>query len=68
MTDGVTPFALAPGGCAPYIPFLDPVTRFLLSHASAEGEKALANLLDSERIRPITTDDKTLVWALRTTG
>jgi hypothetical protein len=68
MTDGVTPFALAPGGRAPYLPFFDPVTRFLLSHSNAEGEKALANLLDSERIRPITADDKTFLWALRTIG
>jgi hypothetical protein len=68
MTDGVTPFALSPGGRGPYIPFLDPVTRYLLSHSSAEGEKALANLLDSERVRPITADDKTFLWAVRNTG
>jgi hypothetical protein len=39
-----------------------------MSHSVAEGEEALINLLDSEQIRPITADDKTLLWGLRVSG
>jgi hypothetical protein len=65
MSDGVTPFALAPGGTRLYPPFFEPVSRFLEIHSREEGERALAATLGRDAIRAITGDDKTFVWALR---
>jgi hypothetical protein len=65
MSDGVTPFALAPGAEAPHEPFFGPLSRYLAGHTSEEGHKALAATLERDAIRRITGDDKTLVWALR---
>jgi hypothetical protein len=65
MSDGVTPFALAPGAVAPHEPFFGPLSRYLASHTSEEGQRALAATLEQDAIRRITGDDKTLVWALR---
>jgi hypothetical protein len=65
MSDGVTPFALAPGASAPHEPFIGPLSRYLRSHTQEEGRKALAVTFEKDAIRRITGDDKTLVWALR---
>ena len=65
MSDGVTPFALAPGEVGPHAPFFDPVSKFLVSHSREEGELALIATLEKDLIRRITGDDKTLVWAVR---
>ena len=65
MSDGVTPLALASG--KPYAPFLDPLSRFLSEHSQEEGAAALAATLEEDAIRRITGDDKTLVWAIRST-
>jgi hypothetical protein len=65
MSDGVTPFALAPGAAAPYEPFFGPLSRYLMSHTQEEGRRALAATFETKAIRRITGDDKTLVWALR---
>jgi hypothetical protein len=65
MSDGVTPFALSSGAAGPYLPFFDPLSRFLAGQRSEEGEIALAATLAKDAIRRITGDDKTLLWALR---
>lgn len=65
MSDGVTPFALAKGGEAPFLPFLDPVSRFLRDCDPETGHAALVELLERDALRAITGDDKSLVWARR---
>jgi hypothetical protein len=66
MSDGVTPFALDKGQLAPFPPFFVPLSKFLAEHDREEGERAITTILARDAIRPITGDDKTLVWALRT--
>lgn len=66
MSDGVTPFALGKGQLAPFPPFFDPLCKFLAEHNREDGERAIATILARDAIRPITGDDKTFVWALRT--
>jgi hypothetical protein len=65
MSDGVTPFALGPGATEPHIPFIAPLSRFLITQPRDQGEKALAATLEKDALRRITSDDKTLLWALR---
>ena len=65
MSDGVTPFALAPGALGPHVPFLDPLSKFLASQPIEIGRTSLAETFEKEAVRRITGDDKTLVWALR---
>lgn len=65
MSDGVMPFALAKGALAPFLPFFDPLSKFLATHSREEGEQGIAAILERDAIRQITGDDKTLVWALR---
>lgn len=65
MTDGVTPFALAKGGGAPFLPFLEPVSRFLRDSDAETGHAALVELLERDALRAISGDDKSLVWARR---
>jgi serine/threonine protein phosphatase PrpC len=65
MSDGVTPFALAKGGSAPFLPFLEPVSRFLQDSDAETGHAALVELLERDALRAISGDDKSLVWARR---
>lgn len=65
MSDGVSPFAMGPGGKEPHLPFLKPLSAYFSSHDDAANRDALVNTLQSDRIRPITGDDKTLLWAMR---
>lgn len=68
MSDGVTPFALAKGAQAPFAPFFAPITKFLATRTREDGEKALEGLLNREAIRPISGDDKTFVWAMKSSN
>lgn len=61
MSDGVTDLGLK--GAEPFMPFFEPIGRFLAQASREEGEKALEATLDSEAVRERTLDDKTLVWA-----
>jgi hypothetical protein len=61
MSDGVTELGLK--GAEPFMPFFDPIGRFLATASREEGELALRATLDSEAARGRTGDDKTLVWA-----
>ena len=65
MTDGVTDVGLKQMGdrLEPFMPFFEPIDRFLGQADRAAGEQALSATLDSEPVRAKTTDDKTLVWA-----
>jgi hypothetical protein len=63
MTDGCMPFALAKGGAAPYEPFIGPLSRYLSSVDEQLGRTALEQTLQSENLRRITSDDKTIIWA-----
>jgi hypothetical protein len=65
MSDGVTDLALSQrgGGTEPFLPFFEPIGKFLAGASREEGETALAATLDSAAVRERTTDDKTLVWA-----
>lgn len=65
MSDGVTPFALASGGSAPFPPFFEPLSEYLVNHNRDEREIAIKTILERDDIRRITGDDKTLVWAHR---
>jgi hypothetical protein len=61
MSDGVTELGLK--GSEPFMPFFEPIGRFLAGAGREEGEKALTATLDSDAVREKTNDDKTLVWA-----
>jgi len=65
MSDGVTPFALSRGGGAPFLPFFEPVSRFLQDSDPETGHAALVELLERDALRAISGDDKSLVWARR---
>lgn len=65
MSDGVTEVALKSTGEGPepFMPFFDPIARFLAGADRVAGEEALAATLDGDAIRSRIDDDKTLVWA-----
>lgn len=65
MSDGVTDVGLKnhSSGPQPFMPFFEPIGRFLAGAGREEGEKALTATLDSDAVREKTNDDKTLVWA-----
>ncbi|QWP76213.1 protein phosphatase 2C domain-containing protein [Lysobacter sp. K5869] len=65
MSDGAMPFAMARGNAELYAPFIDPVSRYLASVDEAEGSRALHGTLADPRTHGITSDDKTLLIALR---
>lgn len=61
MSDGVTELGLK--GAEPFMPFFEPIGRFLAQASREDGERALEATLDSDAVRERTADDKTLVWA-----
>ncbi|MBX3564116.1 MAG: protein phosphatase 2C domain-containing protein [Sphingomonas sp.] len=65
MTDGVTDIGLKNRGSGPepFMPFFEPIGRFLAQAGRAEGERALIGTLDTPAVRERSNDDKTLVWA-----
>jgi len=65
MSDGAMPFAMARGNAALYAPFIDPVSRYLATVDEDEGSRALHGTLADPRTHGITSDDKTLLIALR---
>ncbi len=66
MSDGAMPFVMARGVGDVYRPFVDPVLAYLRAASEADGCAALAATLDDPRTRTITSDDKTLLVAIRT--
>lgn len=67
MSDGVTPMAMSKGCAGPFENFVRPVVGFLKGADTETGEAALVNTLSAENVRAVTGDDKTFLWALRTT-
>jgi len=65
MSDGVTDLGLRQRGRGPepFLPFFEPISRFLGSTPRDEGERALGATLDTPAARERSQDDKTLVWA-----
>lgn len=64
MSDGAMPFVMAKGHAGFHLPFIEPVTRFLLANDEATGSAALAGTLSDPRTYQITGDDKALLLAL----
>ena len=65
MSDGAMPFAMQKGNAGLYRPFMEPVERYLRTVDEAAGSRALHGTLDDPRTHGITSDDKTLLIALR---
>ncbi len=65
MSDGAMPFAMAKGNAGLYRPFIEPVCRYLRSVEPGPGSQALHGTLADPRTHGITSDDKTLLIALR---
>jgi len=65
MSDGVTDLGLRRNGHGPepFLPFFEPISRFLDGAPRDEGEQALGATLDTPAARARSQDDKTLVWA-----
>ncbi len=65
MSDGPAPFAVNKSKTAFYLPFIEPVMRFLRAAPQTEGCLALKNLLENEKTHHITGDDKSLLLAFK---
>lgn len=65
MSDGAMPFAMDKGNTGLFKPFIEPVARYLASVGEDDGSRALFGTLDDPRTHGITSDDKTLLIALR---
>ncbi|MGH8079306.1 MAG: PP2C family serine/threonine-protein phosphatase [Lysobacter sp.] len=65
MSDGAMPFAMEKNNAGLFKPFFEPVARYLASVDEESGSRALHGTLDDPRTHGITSDDKTLLIALR---
>jgi len=65
MSDGAMPFVLDRSRRAFFPPFIEPVRRHLAGRSTVEGSAALLGVLQDPRTLDITSDDKTLVLAMR---
>ncbi len=63
MSDGAQSFAMEKKNAGLYMPFIEPVERFLLGVDETDGNDALAATLSDPRTFAITGDDKTLLLA-----
>ena len=63
MSDGAMPFAMAKDLSSPFMPFFEPVSRYLACVDEATGSQALLGTLLDPRTDTITSDDKTLLVA-----
>lgn len=64
MSDGAMPFVMAKNLVGFHRPFIEPVTRYLVTVTDDEGSQALAGTLADPRTYQITGDDKALLIAL----
>ncbi len=64
MSDGAMPFVMAKNHVGFHRPFIEPVTRYLVTVTDDEGSQALAGTLGDPRTYQITGDDKALLIAL----
>lgn len=65
MSDGAMPFAMQKNNAGLFKPFFEPVARYLASVDEDQGSRALLATLEDPRTHGITSDDKTLLIALR---
>lgn len=65
MTDGSAPFALAPGQKSLHAPLFRPLARWLVTFGPGDASDRLAAVLTDEKVRQVSDDDATLVWACR---
>ena len=65
MSDGSSAFAIDRERTGFYRPFIDPVLAYLRAATESHGSEALHNLLASEKTFEITSDDKTLLLAIK---
>ena len=65
MSDGVTHFAMSPGGEQVEERFIAPVCQYLQKTESSQGGKALYGSLASKNANQISDDDKTLIYGKR---
>ena len=69
MSDGVTPMAMLRGCSAPaFENFVNPVVKFLRDNDVTAGEVGIKNTLSADNVRKITGDDKTILWAIRSSN
>ena len=65
MSDGVSPMAMSKGFKQPFRGFVKPVIDYIKKEELEKSLIAIKNTLISEKVKKITDDDKTLVWALK---
>lgn len=65
MTDGAAPFALALGQRGLHQPLFRPLARWLVTFGPGNASESLAAVLTEEKVRRVSDDDATLVWAYR---
>jgi Protein phosphatase 2C len=65
MSDGVTPYGLNEFQNDVSHEFIKPIHRFLADNTELDCESALIDLLNLDKVRRITGDDKSLVMAIR---
>ena len=65
FSDGVTPLSLMKGR-KPFQGFLLPLINHIKKNKNDDYMKVLKNTLNSERVKKITDDDKTIVFLLKT--
>jgi len=68
MSDGVTPMGMSDAKCsAPaFEKFVDPVVAYIKNNEQDRACSAVTSTLSREDVRKITPDDKTFLWAIRT--
>jgi hypothetical protein len=64
MSDGAMPFVMSKDLAMPYRPFFDPVAQYHAGVDETTGSQALLGTLADPRTNTITSDDKTLLFAL----
>jgi hypothetical protein len=65
MSDGVTPLAMSRGCESPFMNFVAPVIEFVRTADDDTAKTALTNTLLDNKVRMVTGDDKTLLWATK---
>jgi hypothetical protein len=65
LSDGVSPMAMTENGTKLFEPFIKPIINYVKTVSESQGESVVKQTLKKEKIRAITGDDKTFVWAIR---
>jgi hypothetical protein len=65
MSDGSMPFTMAKGKTSLALGFIPELTSYFREHSEEQGKDVLGEVIGGEQARSISSDDKSLVWALR---